>query len=685
MRSGNGGRAGVVVGTVLVLLAVFLAGAAEAQQEEEKRRAMMLEPVKVTAQKQEETEQETPVAMTVLSDTALEDRMVESVPDLTNFVPNMSAFDTTVLGENVITMRGIAASPLTRNTSTGMYIDGVPVLSSFGYTSGLLNVDRIEVLRGPQGTLYGKSTQAGVVSIVTAKPGNVFKAKGMGEGGFLLSSTDADSGRLTGAASVAMSGPVVKDMLFFSLAGRLDHKDGFVDNITTHRPEFVQDNYYGDGKVRWTPHQDLDVTFSFSREALRREGNNANIADAADRVVASNLPSWQDTDIDLEALNIGYTINDNLKLTSITARRNAKLRGELDLDFSDATYTHGKTDSEKTTVSEELRLNGTYDAFEWLLGGYFDWDKVNYKAAVDSLYPDYQSVLSSRLEGNCYAVFAHAGYRLTQKLKLLGGLRYEYQQLQFDSNILSGRQSQGWNNLSPKAGLEYNFTPEIMGYATVAQGYRPGGFNDRATNAQYYKYDPETLWSYEIGLKNTLFDKRLLANVAVFYMDISDKQVEENVSLTESYLTNAGKAKSLGVEVDMTAIVMEGLTLNGGFGYTHAEFTKFKDAGGNYKGNKLPYAPEYTFNVGAQYRALNGFYIRGDLVGYGKTYFDKTNTSYRDPYAVVNAKLGFEKDHYDIYVYGKNLFDARHDIKNWSGMDVYSEPGEMGVQVVLRF
>jgi iron complex outermembrane receptor protein len=177
-----------------------------------------------------------------------------------------------------------------------------------------------------------------------------------------------------------------------------------------------------------------------------------------------------------------------------------------------------------------------------------------------------------------------------------------------------------------------------------------------------------------------------MANIAFFYMDISSAQVEESVSLVEEYLTNAGRAKSMGVELDMTAV---------GHGRAHPKrrVRLYRRAIHQFFGQRrrlqrqqaAVYAPEYTVNIGAQYRAQNGFYVRGDVVGYGKTYFDKKNTGYRDPYALVNAKIGFERDRYDIYVYGKNIFDCRHDIKKWNGMDVYSDPGEMGVQVVFRF
>jgi iron complex outermembrane receptor protein len=173
-------------------------------------------------------------------------------------------------------------------------------------------------------------------------------------------------------------------------------------------------------------------------------------------------------------------------------------------------------------------------------------------------------------------------------------------------------------------------------------------------------------------------------------MDITDMQVEESPSPTETYTTNAAEATGKGIEVEMTAIVTDGLSIMGGFGYTDIEFDKFSDALGDYEGNKNLNAPEYTFNIGAQYRHLSGFYARADLIGYGEMYFDKANEYSRDAYEIVNAKVGYEAEHFDVYLYAKNLFDEEYDSDGfYSGMSIiYSdprEPREVGLQLVYRF
>ena len=170
-------------------------------------------------------------------------------------------------------------------------------------------------------------------------------------------------------------------------------------------------------------------------------------------------------------------------------------------------------------------------------------------------------------------------------------------------------------------------------------------------------------------------------------MEIDDMQVNEAVSPLESYMTNAAEATGKGVELEITARVFEGLSLMAGFGYTDIEFDDFEDALGDYEDNDNPWAPEYTFNIGAQYRHYSGFYARCDLIGYGEMYFDKANDYSRDAYEIVNAKIGYEAKHFDIYLYGKNLFDEEYDSNGYYGgfYTIYSDPGEVGLQLVYRF
>ena len=164
-------------------------------------------------------------------------------------------------------------------------------------------------------------------------------------------------------------------------------------------------------------------------------------------------------------------------------------------------------------------------------------------------------------------------------------------------------------------------------------------------------------------------------------------QVNVHVSPMEFYTTNAAEATGKGIELEMTAKPCDGLSLMAGFGYSDIEFDSFKDVLGDYEGNENPWSPEYTFNIGAQYRHYSGFYVRADLIGYGKMYFDKANDYSRDAYEIVNAKIGYEAEDFDIYLYGKNLFDEEYDSDGYFGgfYTIYSDPGEVGLQLVYRF
>ncbi len=194
------------------------------------------------------------------------------------------------------------------------------------------------------------------------------------------------------------------------------------------------------------------------------------------------------------------------------------------------------------------------------------------------------------------------------------------------------------------------------------------------TDPQFKKYDPEELWSYEIGIKNSFWNNRAILNIAVFYMDIKNMQVEEWVTPMTTYITNAAEATSKGAELELQVNMTREISVMAGIGYTDITFDSFQDAVGNYAGNYNPFAPKYTFNLGAQYRHGSGFYMRADLLGYGKMYLDKANQDEKEAYEIVNAKIGYETEDFDIYLYAENLFDTIYDSENyWGFHDVYSE------------
>ncbi|MTI60088.1 MAG: TonB-dependent receptor [Firmicutes bacterium] len=676
-----------------VLIALSVPINAEESSEDEVE--YELETVKVTAEKQQEEDvQEVPLSIIAFDEFDIQDKKIESVEELANYIPNLMIFNNGASAMNSPSMRGLHASVESLTTSTGMFIDGVPVLSATGFEDGLLDIERVEVLRGPQGTLYGKNTEAGAINIITRQPDNEFRGKVSVSGGKLLSG-DGDS--LTDNLTLNLNGPLQEDKLFFSIAGQYYQKDGFIENTTTGDIMDDREKWFGKAQLRWTPSEQLDVSFVTShlkyddgdvKMTLGETGADMfGLPVQEDRKVSSNLEGYNKSTSNSQALNVKYNLGNSLTLTSITARRVYDDKALGDYDFSSMTLMHSGKDNEYKKISQELRLDSASEKSKWLVGLYYDDDHNKTKLVTDSDYPTMASTVNREFTGGSYSAFGQVNYNLTPKANLIGGLRYEKQKQEYKNNISNTKTDDSWNGISPKIAYEYNLTPSFMTYASISKGYRSGGFNTIAPDSEYISYDEEKLWSYEIGAKRTFFKNRLVFNGCLYYMDISDMQVTEAISPNESYLTNAAEATSKGVELDMTARVSRNLTLIAGYGYNDIKFDNFKDALGNYKGNRNPYAPEYNFNIGAQYRHQTGFYARTDLIGYGEMYFDKANEYSRDAYEIVNAKIGYETENYDVYIYGKNIFDKEYNSYGYySGYyTIYSDPGEIGLGLTYRF
>lgn len=666
--------------------------------QENKPEQMEIETLTVTARKQKENVQEVPASITVFNNQSIEDKQIQAVEDLGDIVPNLVFVSEGQNGRKTPSMRGLNATSFNFTSTTGLYVDGVPLLNGAGYESEILDIERIEVLRGPQGTLYGKNTETGVINIITRQPGNTFSAKITAKGGALLSTETSD--RMAGSLSASLSGPIVNEKLYIGVAGRYYSKDGFVKNTVTGDTMDDRKHWFGRGHLRWTPTEKLDISFIATGTEFDDDAPSVNNTDTTAagmgvaapeyRKIPCNKDGYNQSVADSQALKAIYDINDALTLTSVSTRRVYHEDTDGDWDFSTATISHLKIDRSYKKISQELRMDYAKDRLKWLVGAYYDRDDkgVGYDSVSD--YSSFNETTARDYEENAHAIFANLVYPVTQRLGVVAGLRWECQESEFTDHLDGRNYEDDWETLSPKAGLEYRISPDIMTYATVSKGHRSGGFNSNLAidaPSQYQRYDTEELWSYEAGIKSAFFNKRLILNAAAYYMDINDMQVTEAISILQTYRTNAAKGKGKGIELEIMGRVTNGLTLSAGFGYSNVEFDEFSDIWGDYAGNKNPLAPEYTFNLGAHYRHPTGFTARVDLTGCGKMYFDKANEYSRDAYEIVNMKVGYETEHFDIYLYGKNIFDK--DYTSYGYYDgyytVYSEPGEVGLEVAYRF
>jgi len=645
-----------------------------------KQSEISLDTITVTANKQEENIQDVPMSITAFNELMLDDKNISSVGELTDFVPNLILLEQGVSGSAVPTMRGISADLGTFDVSTAMFIDGIPILSFSGYEDTLQNIERVEVLRGPQGTLYGKNAQAGAINIITRQPDNDFRGKVSVDGGEDYKKE----------ASFNVSGPIVQDKLFFGVSGLYYNKDGFITNGNTGDVINDKEHWYGKGQLKWTPVKDLDISLIFSQLEYNNDGTNMGLSEhgaavrgvtaSGDRKVYSDYIDQEESRTTTQALKVSYDFNNTLNLTSITTHRLFEDKFGADYDFNPVELMHSKNDNEYDRISQELRVASNTEKMSWVAGIFYDKNDDTFDIKISPM----SMIVDRNLGGETYALFGQLRYALTPKIGVTGGLRYESQEKDMQDHVLGNSFDDSWDDISPKFSVDYAFTSQVMGYATVAKGYRAGGFNLFSTDSEYDSYDSEALWSYEIGVKSQLFENRLIVNGALFYMDIDDMQVTENIAQNLSYLTNAGTAVSYGAELEVQVKVTSQFTMTANVGYINAEFGEYQDALGDYSDNKAPNVPNYTFSIGGQYRMENGLYAGVDLIGVGKMYLDRENKYERDAYQLINAKIGYEAESWDIYLYGKNIFDEDYSSEGETYI-TYSAPREIGVKLTRRF
>lgn len=625
-----------------------------------------LEPITVTAEKQENDIQKISSGISVFTETELEDADIEEIGEILKQVPNMT-FGETFLGREAI-FRGIRPSQFTNRNPVVIYIDGIPHDNVSTFDADLNNIERIEVLRGSQGALYGKNAIGGIINIISKQPDNFFDTTCSAEFG-------EDE---TYKAKAHMNGPVVKDTLFFGLSGSWNETRGFMKN------NYPGENYFGGSDafktkalLNWLPAQGMKVNFHAGASRIRNK-NGAVILDDKVRYSATRDPDdKKDTDI----LNLGVNISyewDEIAFSSIStfSDNETVLRQNLNFYREEPAWT-GLTDMENSVFTQEFRFESKNNnkRLKWLTGIYYSKDKSDIMEAGSIMNTEATLGFNKKrdypgsTDEEALSAFGQLTIPLNKKMDFTAGLRFEhihkelnhrYNETRFDTREILNSAAydieDDWNALLPKGTLSWNINDNAMVYASVSKGYLAGGLNTYETKKEHAKFDEQTSIDYNIGTKTQWFDNRLSLNFDLFYMDIKDMHV---YSMPEVYVfvaSNAGAAHSKGIEVEVKARPLKGLDITLQSGWIDAEYDDYMD----YNGNKIQGTPEYTINLATQYRHDSGFFVRGEVQGNGKTYYNDSNTSSQTPYEIVNAKAGYEWANWKLHVYCKNIFDKEY-------------------------
>lgn len=664
----------------------------------------------VTAQKRPEPAQEVPLSLTVISEQTLEDSQIDSFQEIANNTPNFSFFPTNAGGSDFsyYSIRGLNNfNFLVSQDSVGYYIDDVPFDFGAFIDLGLLDLERVEVLRGPQSTLYGRSSPAGVVNIVSRGPTNASElriAGGYGNYNFR-------------EAQLSYSNAIIPDRLAFRLAGAYRARDGVFENETLDRTVGEREQLLGRAQLLWTPSREWSVSFNTYVNDTNDGDPVFTRQDADDPFETFKaVDGFVRLNSNTQALRIGYNGTD-FRATSITARRFSNQEVLAGDSFSPPLdLFRSAIDFNSTVWTQEIRLQSpaNADRFKWLIGGYYESRAFNVEndafeytalgATQFGLESAGQNRVIAEQDRNTYAVFGQIDYKPIDPLTLFVGLRYETSDYDLDRRrifeaadsvtVLNPRirTEDSSSEVIPRFGLQYRFSPNVMAYATIAKGYRPSGFNYRADTEDIRRYEEEKTWTYEVGVKSSWFGDRLIANLSVFHNDVDGYQVLLVDEL--GFFRNIASAdvKATGLEFELSAALARGLDITAGIGYVNSQFARYRNPllGSDFSNNRVPFAPDITYNLALQYRSPGGIFARAELRGYGTTYFDDANQVKQDPYAIVNLRLGYEWQNYGIYVFANNLFDTRYITSGFQFPPPnvtagFGEPVTYGFQVRANF
>lgn len=668
-----------------------------------------LETITVTAQKKEENIQDVPMSISAFSEMDLESAGIDTLTDITRFSPNV------YMKRNTVTIRGVNSFYASYATGVGIYLDGISLPFEGVNSPELYDLERVEILKGPQGTLYGKNSESGVINYITKQPENEFTGKVYSEYGSWDTEFGSSPSYIVGAN---VSGALVADKLYLGVAGKWKDDHRYIKNLYNGDDEAGKDNS-SNGRVnlRWTPQKHWDI--SFIADVMTQDYSDGywryldgSFSEGRHRINYDG-PCSGEREGDGQTFRIKYE-GDNFDLLSITGRRYASHKLSMDFDMTSVVFpgywSECFFDDESTSYSQEIRISSPDgdNRFQWLAGVYASHeDMLIYQRQDD---PD-GNFLTRDTDSNIsnYALFGQGTYTFFDRLHFTAGLRLDYSELEGEQLLLSQSSRSVYGNdfdnteILPKFSVSYDLSDQTMVYTSVAQGYLTGGCNYKwSTDVESFTFEPEYTWNYEAGLKSSWLEGRMIVNASVFYITMKDKQVTEWDTSSESVLVqtikNAAEAHSMGFELDLQVRPAAGLEFFAGLGFTEAKFDKWIDTGytgtgqfyqTDYGDNDLSNVPEYTFNLGGQYRHTSGLFFRADILGTGPIFSDAANTAECAGYETVNIRLGYETEKYDIVLWARNIFNEEYlRVKYPSSGDnvgLDGEPRMIGVTLTYRF
>lgn len=686
--------------------------------------ANQLDEVTVTAQKYEEDAQRVPGSVSTLSAKQVRDYRLWDLKDLTAIAPNLNSANP---GDNrtVSGIRGIVTTSYDPAVAT--YVDGVNQYGLDTYIPQLLDVERIEVLRGPQGTLYGRNATGGVINIITKQPTNAVS-------GF----AGVDFGNYGQQRySLGLRAPLIKDRLFLGVAGVYSGFNGFYtntfNNIRFDKQHFFLGNYY----LKFLATSKLALTLNVKNYNNRNNGAFP-LAGSPEEALSNPYKVDQNATTKMidntfnTSLAVNYTGNDfNFTSQSSYQVNDRYYTTPIDGDFSpidgvEVINNYGGKWNKVKTVIQEFRFTSPASStskLKWSAGAYGFYHYApnkqgtyygNDAAMLGSPISNFTSVTVNTDKNSGVAVYGQVTYTLNTEWDVTAGLRYDHEHKK--ESIFGTFQPNGqpvtvtqadtssaanFNAVTPKLSLAYHPSDNNNLYASYSRGFRAGGITELGSDPQHqpplYSFKPEYSNNYEVGSKNNFFDSKLRVNIAAFYTLVTNAQVPTLILPDAITITkNAGRLSSKGAELEVNATPFKGVYIDYNFGYTHARYTDLdiadNGASVNLKGNKQIYTPNVTSMLALQYaydlggRQKTKLVARGEWRYLGDQYFDLANQIEQKGYSKFNARIGVETKNFSLFLWESNIANKKYiDYAYDFGASHLGNPRTYGVSLSTNF
>ncbi|TQF68029.1 TonB-dependent receptor [Pseudoalteromonas luteoviolacea] len=690
------------------VLALSLSTTACSVYADEQTEQIDLERIEVTSEKRTANIMEVASSVTAIFGQELADSEVYSITELGHEIPSLHVYSWGGRRDSNVFIRGIGPGLFTEPT-IGFYVDGVNYSSNSIFDLDLVDIERVEVLRGPQGTLYGGNSLAGVINIITKQPDEVQEFKGT------FSADNLGSKRVR----LGVNTPINDDDLFLGVSLSAHNSDGHIENTYLNKDFGARDDISARTKLRWIASDTLEANFVVDYERFRGDSYAMGLIEKIKANPDQVEHDFEGVD-DRDALGASITLDyagDNVDFISITSWRDWDNFNTADQDTGhDAGYQFHSNSTEKfDQLSHEMRWSSkNTEDYHWLVGIYAYQANTHNTTRNDlnfaAMYPGSGPMVDRSItnkDDQAWAAFGQVDYAITDDITVIAGLRYHKEQREADITINS--QSTGvtaqydgekeFSEVLPKLALSYQTGNDDLIYASWSKGYRAGGFDTLYPNLSKPSFEPEYSNNYEIAYKALALDNQLSFSVTAFYISLDDQQVQQMLENTTVITDNAGKSASRGVEFESRYQPHPDWTVGFSSSYVDATYSEYKSlnfATGvveDYSDNRLPNTPKFSANLSVSNRTeLNSDYTlftQLENIYMGEHYFDAGNQMKQSAFHLLNAKVGLETENWYAHLWVKNALDEYYSKVEFNfGFGVTAEAGNprtIGLTVGTNF